>query len=242
MIPLGLVLMTSIAFAVGAVKLANRKVLVQELPAVEGLARVDLICLDKTGTLTEGDIVFDDAHALAAAPPDGWTDVLAWYGAEPEANATARCLREPYPVQRVLEPEARIAFSSARKWSAVALPGRAARGCSAAPRWSSRHAVDGSDAAVDLRDRAAELAATGRRTLVLAHSPEELTQERRRRRAPARVAHRRDAAHLPRERAPRRAGDPRVLRRAGRRPCASSRATTRRPSRRSPARSASTSP
>ena len=124
MIPLGLVLMTSITFAVGAVKLANRKVLVQELPAVEGLARVDLICLDKTGTLTEGDIVFDDAHALAATPPDGWTDVLAWYGAEPEANATARCLGDPYPVQRVLEPEARIAFSSARKWSAVGFAGR----------------------------------------------------------------------------------------------------------------------
>jgi len=124
MVPLGLVLMTSIAFAVGAVKLANRKVLVQELPAVEGLARVDLICLDKTGTLTEGDIVFDASHPLAAAPPDGWTDVLAWYGAEPEANATARCLVEPYPVQRVLDPGARIAFSSARKWSAVGFPGR----------------------------------------------------------------------------------------------------------------------
>ena len=177
MIPLGLVLMTSITFAVGAVKLANRKVLVQELPAVEGLARVDLICLDKTGTLTEGDIVFDDSHALVTAPPDGWTDVLAWYGAEPEANATARCLVEPYPVQRVLEPEARIAFSSARKWSAVGFPG-AGTWVLGGPEMVFAASVDGSDAAVDLRDRAAELAATGRRTLVLAYSPEELTQER----------------------------------------------------------------
>ena len=177
MIPLGLVLMTSIAFAVGAVKLANRKVLVQELPAVEGLARVDLICLDKTGTLTEGDIVFDDAHALAAAPPDGWTDVLAWYGAEPEANATARCLGDPYPVQRVLEPEARIAFSSARKWSAVGFPG-AGTWVLGGPEMVFAASVDPSDAAVDLRRRAADLAATGRRTLVLAYSPEELTQER----------------------------------------------------------------
>ncbi|MFD4422879.1 HAD-IC family P-type ATPase [Agromyces sp. NPDC058484] len=184
MIPLGLVLMTSIAFAVGAVRLANRKVLVQELPAVEGLARVDLICLDKTGTLTEGDIVFDAAHALTDAPPAAWQDVLAWYGAEPEANATARCLVEPYPVQRMLEPEARIAFSSARKWSAVGFPG--------AGTWvlggpEMVFAASGDDQMTDaaagtsragIRVRAAELAATGRRTLVLAHSPEELTPER----------------------------------------------------------------
>lgn len=186
MIPLGLVLMTSIAFAVGAVRLANRKVLVQELPAVEGLARVDLICLDKTGTLTEGDIVFDATHPLAAAPPDDWTDVLAWYGAEPEANATARCLVEPYPVQRVLQPEARIAFSSARKWSAVGFPG-SGTWVLGGPEMVFAASADGvsgpTDASADapfadLRRQAAALAATGRRTLVLAHSPEELTEER----------------------------------------------------------------
>ncbi|MFF2276758.1 HAD-IC family P-type ATPase [Agromyces sp. NPDC058126] len=181
MIPLGLVLMTSIAFAVGAVKLANRKVLVQELAAVEGLARVDLICLDKTGTLTEGDIVFDAAHPLSVAPPSAWEDVLAWYGAEPEANATARCLVEPYPVQRVLDPEARIAFSSARKWSAVGFPGSGTWVLGGpemvfAASSDASHPDAGSHA--ELRRRAAELAATGRRTLVLAHSPEELTPER----------------------------------------------------------------
>jgi cation-transporting P-type ATPase E len=181
MIPLGLVLMTSIAFAVGAVRLANRKVLVQELPAVEGLARVDLICLDKTGTLTEGDIVFDAAHPLAEGPPADWTDVLAWYGAEPEANATARCLMEPYPVQRVLEPDGRIAFSSARKWSAVGFPGSGTWVlggpemvfAASEDAWGAPGAERRS-----IRERAAELAASGRRTLVLAHSPEELTAER----------------------------------------------------------------
>lgn len=175
MIPLGLVLMTSIAFAVGAVKLANRKVLVQELAAVEGLARVDLVCLDKTGTLTEGDIVFDAAHPLTVAPPSAWEDVLAWYGAEPEANATARCLVEPYPVQRVLDPEARIAFSSARKWSAVGFPG--------AGTWvlggpEMVFAAASEEATTTDAAPHAELAATGRRTLVLAHSSEELTPER----------------------------------------------------------------
>ena len=64
MVPEGLVLLTSIAFGVAAVTLARRKVLVQELPAVEGLARVDVVCLDKTGTLTEGEIVFDELEPL----------------------------------------------------------------------------------------------------------------------------------------------------------------------------------
>src|SRR6478609_2345169 len=66
MVPEGLVLLTSIAFMVAAVTLARRKVLVQELPAVEGLARVDVVCLDKTGTLTEGEIVFDELQSLNA--------------------------------------------------------------------------------------------------------------------------------------------------------------------------------
>ncbi|GAA1057903.1 magnesium-transporting ATPase [Agromyces luteolus] len=184
MIPLGLVLMTSIAFAVGAVRLASRKVLVQELPAVEGLARVDLICLDKTGTLTEGDIVFDAAHPVALDPPEGWTDVLAWYGADPEANATARCLVEPYPVRQALEPQARVAFASSRKWSAVGFPGGGTWVLGGPEMvFPATDAAGEADAAGEpgtdgLRARAAELAATGRRTLVLAHSPEELTAER----------------------------------------------------------------
>ena len=121
MIPLGLVLMTSITFAVGAVKLTRRQVLVQELAAVEGLARVDIICLDKTGTLTEGDIVFDGSHPLHADAAPGWHEVLAWYGAQPDANATARCLAEPYTdAARRRAGAQRIEFSSARKWSAVA--------------------------------------------------------------------------------------------------------------------------
>ena len=59
MVPQGLVLLTSIAFGVAAVTLARRRVLVQQLPAVEGLARVDVVCFDKTGTLTDGTIAFD---------------------------------------------------------------------------------------------------------------------------------------------------------------------------------------
>ena len=59
MVPEGLVLLTTLAFVVATVGLARRHTLVQELPAVEGLARVDVVCLDKTGTLTDGDVRFD---------------------------------------------------------------------------------------------------------------------------------------------------------------------------------------
>ncbi|MCD2443089.1 cation-translocating P-type ATPase [Agromyces sp. SYSU K20354] len=177
MIPLGLVLMTSITFAVGAVKLARQQVLVQELAAVEGLARVDLICLDKTGTLTEGTIAFDAEHRLGTSAADGrpegggWRKVLGWYGSEPDANATARCLAEAYDSAPAAAPVARIPFSSARKWSAVAF----AEDTDAAGSW-----VLGGPEMVFPDDRLAgdsrELATSGLRTLVLAHSAEPLDE------------------------------------------------------------------
>ncbi len=64
MVPEGLVLMTSIAFAVGVVRLGQRQCLVQELPAIEGLARVDVVCADKTGTLTENGMRLVELKAL----------------------------------------------------------------------------------------------------------------------------------------------------------------------------------
>ncbi|AXH35053.1 HAD family hydrolase [Humibacter sp. BT305] len=194
MIPLGLVLMTSIAFAVGAVKLARQKVLVQELPAVEGLARIDIICLDKTGTLTEGDIVFDDAHPIAVEDAPGWDAVLAWWGVQPDSNATARCLAERFTAAPSGEPVGRTAFSSARKWSAVSfgsgsgaegtwvlggpemvfpagavIPAPGGAGAAGGGPGGVAGAVPG--ASVDLLESAAALAASGRRTLVLARSP-----------------------------------------------------------------------
>lgn len=174
MIPLGLVLMTSIAFAVGAARLAGQQVLVNELPAVEGLARVDVICLDKTGTLTAGEIRFD--AALTLDEQSGWQDALGWYGAAPDANATARCLREPFPVERPIEAARRIAFSSARKWSAVSFSD-GPRGTWVLGAPEMVFGDDASDASTPLGAAVTRLASSGRRTLVLAHAPSTQTDD-----------------------------------------------------------------
>jgi cation-transporting ATPase E len=179
MIPLGLVLLTSITFAVGAARLAREKVLVQELPAVEGLARVDTVCLDKTGTLTYGDIAFDAEHPLDADVP-GWREALGWFGAAADANATARSLASRYPAapQRVSARE--IPFSSRRKWSAVSFAGEPGTWVLGAPTmvfpdaatravaWSGPRAENGE---ASLADAVIELASTGSRTILLASSP-----------------------------------------------------------------------
>ncbi|REX67803.1 cation-translocating P-type ATPase, partial [Mycobacterium tuberculosis] len=77
MVPEGLVLMTSIAFAVGVVRLGQRQCLVQELPAIEGLARVDVVCADKTGTLTESGMRVCEVEELdGAGRQESVADVL----------------------------------------------------------------------------------------------------------------------------------------------------------------------
>jgi cation-transporting ATPase E len=168
-VPQGLVFMTSIAFAVGAVKLARSMVLVQELAAVEVLARVDMLCVDKTGTLTEGSITLDRVE-LVENPAPGWEQALAWFAADPKANATARAIGAKFPaeIDRSAGPGATVPFSSRHKWSAANFSDAALAGS-----WilgAAQMVLIGSDAA-DVLARATSLAASGSRILVLAHSP-----------------------------------------------------------------------
>lgn len=175
MIPLGLVLMTSIAFAVGAAKLASKQVLVNELPAVEGLARVDVVCLDKTGTLTVGDIAFDSARSMSNVTDRAAEEanrVLGWYAVASDANATARALRTDYPDPH-LTAERDIPFSSARKWSAVSFREAPGTWVMGAPEMIFGDAA--TSAATELGRTTTELAESGRRTLVLARSDDALT-------------------------------------------------------------------
>jgi len=167
MVPEGLVLLTTLAFLVATVTLARRQVLVQELPAVEGLARVDVVCLDKTGTLTHGDIRFDELIALTPGA-DGAAAALAVLAAADPANATAAALAAAFPAPGP-GPLDVVPFSSARKWSAVRTPD-AVTWVLGAPEVVLPVAT--SAARSGARARADELAAQGRRVLLLARSTE----------------------------------------------------------------------
>lgn len=169
MVPAGLVFMTSVALALGAVRLAGGHVLVRELAAVEGLARVDILCIDKTGTLTEGTMTLDRVEP-ADHPVDGWQSALAWLAADPAANATARALAVEFGRTRAEgdAPDTVVSFSSRHKWSAAHF----ATGASAGS-W----VLGGADVVLResapetaVRLRAGALASAGERTLVLAHS------------------------------------------------------------------------
>ncbi|PTW91512.1 cation-transporting ATPase E [Microbacteriaceae bacterium MWH-Ta3] len=172
MVPQGLVLITSIAFAVAAAKLAARKVLVQELPAVEGLARVDVVCFDKTGTLTMGDTEFHDAVLVGEVPAGAvtWIDALGHFGHDDTANATAKSLAAAFTPSPTVQVLSRVAFSSVRKWSACVLvdsdsqPGTWYLG---APEMLLNGNTPGHREALAAAD---ELASSGLRTLVLAHA------------------------------------------------------------------------
>jgi len=152
MVPEGLVLLTSIAMAVGVLRLAQRKALVQDMPAVETLARVDVVCVDKTGTLTAPGMTVREVVELDGPVPDGVLAALA--AAEEQPNPTMIALAAAYPDGRRVQ--ATVPFSSARKWSAVQLDGT----------WWVIGAPDVIDARVDT----SRWSGTGARVLLLARA------------------------------------------------------------------------
>jgi cation-transporting ATPase E len=170
MVPEGLVLLTSIAFMVGALTLARRNVLVQELPAVEGLARVDVVCLDKTGTLTEGEIVFDECTPLGDIGEEAVTAALGALADDENRNATLTAIAGAFDAPDGWSRTGTVPFSSARKWSAASF---AAQGTwvMGAPEMVL------TDPSLPAREQANEVAATGRRVLVLAHAEAPLAGE-----------------------------------------------------------------
>lgn len=119
MIPEGLMLLTSVAFAVGAANLARKKVLVQALPSIETLARVDVICLDKTGTITDGTLRFEES-LLGQVTEERFKVIMAALMKNlTDDNATAQALRRAFQAENDWQVEKMIPFSSARKWSGV---------------------------------------------------------------------------------------------------------------------------
>ena len=173
MVPEGLVLLTSLAFIVATMTLARRQTLVQELPAVEGLARVDVVCLDKTGTLTQGDIVYDHVRLLGNAEGEDIRQALALSAAGPDANATSQALQEEF-ANPAWRRTGSVPFSSARKWSAVGAAGHGTW-VLGGPELVLPQPTD--SVGRDARTTADDLAAQGRRVLLLANSPTALQGE-----------------------------------------------------------------
>jgi cation-transporting ATPase E len=162
MVPEGLVLLTSIAMAVAVIDLARRRVLVQDLPAVEVLARVDTVCADKTGTLTEPGMQVQETIPLGDV---GLVDIEAALGAvaasQPNANPTLSAIESNYPNPNWQITES-VPFSSARKWSSAAFVDHGT--------WvlGAPEMVDPNNS--EMLVRANKSAASGARVLVLAKS------------------------------------------------------------------------
>lgn len=120
MLPKGLVLLTSVSLAAGIIALSRRRVLVQELYALETLAHVDTLCLDKTGTLTQGAMRVEEVRLTALGRAEAFEEKMgAFLHASQDNNATFQALQARFPARSAPEPLERIPFSAERKWSAV---------------------------------------------------------------------------------------------------------------------------
>lgn len=122
MMPIGMYLLTSMTLAVGVIRLAKHRMLVQELYCIETLARVDVLCLDKTGTIT------DSSMSLHGITPIGVADkkdieniIFSLVNATQDENPTAKALREGFKDAKLLKSTSSLAFNSDRKYSAVML-------------------------------------------------------------------------------------------------------------------------
>jgi len=163
MVPEGLVLLTSLAFAVGVVRLGQRNVLVQELPAIEGLARVDVVCADKTGTLTENGLQFGELDVLGGEGDSERAVLAQLAAADPRPNASVIALAHSLQLEgESWDVTAMAPFTSAKKWSGMSFGDRG-NWVLGAP---DVLAAPGSPAAT----RAEALGATGRRVLLLGES------------------------------------------------------------------------
>lgn len=172
MIPEGLVLLTSIAFAVGAARLARKKVLTQELAAIEGLARVDIVCADKTGTLTEGQLVLATVEHLDGGSADSSGALASLGAADNHPNPSLLAIKAEFDRPPGWTLDGSIPFSSARKWSAASFADHGAWYLGAPDILITKASDPG-----NTDERIRHYAERGRRVLMLARSPRGLADE-----------------------------------------------------------------
>jgi cation-transporting ATPase E len=164
LVPEGLFLLTSVSMAVAVVRLGQRRILAQQLAAVEMLARVDVVCLDKTGTLTDGAVTFDSVQPLDD-DPEVEAALAALAAAEASPDASIQALAAALPAPDGWRVEAAVPFSSERRWSGVTVAGRGTWVLGAPDVLLA--GVGGADAA---RARVARLVGDGKRVLLLARA------------------------------------------------------------------------
>lgn len=162
LVPEGLVLLTTLAFVTAAVKLTREQVLVQELPAVEGLARVSTVCLDKTGTLTTGAILYEGLQVLDGADESLVRSALGALADDPAANSTLLTIASHNPPPVDWRPTGSVPFDSARKWKSASWDGNGSWFLGA----PEMLLAPGSPVLARVND----LASTGRRVMVVCRS------------------------------------------------------------------------
>lgn len=123
MLPKGLVLLISIALTTGVIKLAKKRILVQDMYSIETLAHVDTLCLDKTGTITEGKMKVQKAIILHDKYEELFPQIIGSYLSEStDNNITIQAIRDHYEVSNRFGAKEVLAFSSERKWGAIEFP------------------------------------------------------------------------------------------------------------------------
>ncbi len=125
MLPKGLVLLISVSLAAGVICLARMKILVQNIYSLETLAHVDTLCLDKTGTITDGKLQVCGIIPVQAFEGEKMDALIRSYmAASDDNNATFQALRQSFSPEAVYEPVHKIPFSSKRKWGSVSFAGK----------------------------------------------------------------------------------------------------------------------
>ena len=173
MIPAGMFLLTTVALAVSVIRLAKKKTLVQDIYCIEMLARVDVLCLDKTGTITDGTMQVNKIIELKGGGTDyPLKDIIgSMLTATEDNNQTAMALANRFGYSNALKSVRIMPFSSQRKYSAVTFEG-AGTYMLGAPEFVLK------DLGIRIEKLINENAANGFRVMVLAHSPAELTSDK----------------------------------------------------------------
>ncbi|MCL1794430.1 MAG: HAD-IC family P-type ATPase [Oscillospiraceae bacterium] len=168
MIPAGLIVLTGVTMSVGALKLSQKKALVQSLPNIETLARTDVLCLDKTGTITDGTLAFEYMEVYNNIPEENVKLTISeLMGATGDSNSTAKALSDAFGRTENWPIMTRMPFSSERKWSGATFAGMGSYVIgSPGIMFKNQQA--------DFLDKANEEAQKGMRAIALAYSQNEI--------------------------------------------------------------------